>query len=245
MTIRALLVGLVAALSIATLAILFLLWDARHGRPVSPTSVSATFTALAALIALWVALRTVAEKEDERQAARSMFFLESSESALAQAEALLIESNERVAWAAAARLIRNADELSKRITRSEHLLRLEVTRLRYRRSFHSILADKPAAYFFGAKDMTLSADEAAAEATKPIAHAAGTSFPDRTLPIAAIHTVWQASQYPADYHDPLDRQDEFTDDESRWLVMDLRGLGEYVQHRKDFVAFAGKVVPRK
>jgi hypothetical protein len=69
-------------------------------------------------------------------------------------------SNERATWIAAARALAHATDLANGVTDGTHLRVLELHKLRYRRVFHSVL-QRPAAFFYGAKDESISTDEAA------------------------------------------------------------------------------------
>lgn len=97
---------------------------------------------------------------------RSLFFLESCVKAYEEAYNLLQDgNNERVKWIAAGRAIALARELSAKISEDSHLRVLELHELKYRRFFHEALADKPATFFFGVKDTSISTDEAAGLST--------------------------------------------------------------------------------
>jgi len=84
--------------------------------------------------------------------------------------------------------------------------------------FPRILADNPAAFFFGVKDISIPTDQAAALSTAG-EESGGRRFTStvRELSKESLRAVWEAAQWPVDYQDPLARG--FSDEEQAKLLV--------------------------
>jgi hypothetical protein len=121
---------------------------------------------------------------------------------------------------------------------------LELHRLKYRSFFDECIRGKPAVFFYGAKDPSISIKVAAE------AHSAGeeregrhTISTNREIGPEALHTVWEAAQWPASYEDPVGST--FTSEELTRTNVLYPGLHDYLQHREEWISAAGKLYKRK
>lgn len=115
------------------------------------------------LVALGAQLFTQSKNLRDIREKRSLFFLASCVEAYEEARKLLQDgNNERVRWIAAGRALNHAKELASNVSEDTHCRVLELHKLKYRGFFHGALSEKPAAFFFGAKDISIPTDEAAA-----------------------------------------------------------------------------------
>ena len=143
------------------------------------------------------ASRDLAEKE-------SKFYLDSAVLALEEARKLLEDgNNNRTTWIAAARSLMHAHDLADMISIDAHRKVLELHKLKYRSSFRNAITNKPAAFYYGAEDPTVSLDKAAEDSTARTTSAGGRPVTSTltSLPEAALYAVWKACQWPADYQD--------------------------------------------
>ena len=93
---------------------------------------------------------------------RSIFYLKSCVLAYKEASNILQDgNNERVKWIGAGRALGHAKELAIRVTEDAHLRVLELHQLKYRSIFSDAIAEKPAAFFYGAHDPSITTEEAA------------------------------------------------------------------------------------
>jgi hypothetical protein len=197
------------------------------------------------LVALGAQLLTQGKNFSDASEKRSLFYLESCVKAYEEARILLQdENNERAKWIAAGRALVHAKELAANVSEDAHLRVLELHKLKYRGFFHGALADKPAAFFFGAKDTSIPTDRAAALSTageecggRPIASTVN-ELSDKSL-----RAVWEAAQWPMDYKDPLDRG--FSDEERTKFIVLFPGLHEFLEHKESWHSASGKLFPRK
>lgn len=197
------------------------------------------------LVALGAQLLTQGKNFSDVSEKRSLFFLESCVKAYEEARNLLQDgNNERVKWIAAGRALVHAKELATNVNENAHLRALELHKLKYRGFFHGALADKPAAFFFGAKDISIPTDQAAALSTageerggRPVTSTLN-ELSDKSL-----RAVWEAAQWPLDYQDPLDRG--FSDEEQAKLIVLFPGLHEFLEHKKSWHSASGKLFPRE
>jgi hypothetical protein len=197
------------------------------------------------LVALGAQLLTQGKNFSDVSEKRSLFFLESSVKAYEEARNLLQDgNNERIKWIAAGRALVHAKKLAANVTEDAHLRVLELHKLNYRGFFHGALADKPAAFFFGAKYTSIPTDQAAELSTaeeerrgRPITSSLN-ELSDKSL-----RAVWEAAQWPVDYQDPLDHG--FSDEELAKLTVLFPGLHEFLEHKKSWHSASGKLFPRK
>lgn len=211
---------------------------------------SATFDPLinalpaAVLIALGAQLLTQAKNFGDAKEKRSLFYLDSCVKAYEEARLLLQDgNNERVRWIAAARALVHAKELSDNVTDDAHRRVLELHKLKYRGFFSASIADKPAAFFYGAKDTTLPIDQAAAQSTAPEDHGGRiTTSTLNSLSDKSLRAIWEAAQWPLDYKDPLDRG--FSTEEQAKLAILFPGLHEFLEHKASWHSASGELFPR-
>jgi hypothetical protein len=197
------------------------------------------------LVALGAQLLTQGKNLRDIREKRSLFFLESCVEAYEEARKLLEDgNNERVKWIAAGRALAHAKELASNVSENPHRRVLELHKLKYRGFFHGVLADKPAAFFFGVKDTSVPTDEAAALSTageerggRPVTSTL------HALPDKSLREVWEAAQWPVDYQDPLDRG--FSAEEQGKLVVLFPGLHEFLEHNQRWHSASGKLFPRQ
>ena len=182
-----------------------------------------------------------ADQVDEN---RSHFYLDSCVAAFEEARNLLADgNNDRMTWIAAARALKHAQELSKKVTVSAHRRVLELRRLKYRGFFDGTLRDRSASFFYGAKDASMPIEEAAAASTAA-AERAGlkiTSY-DRALAKASLYAVWEAAQWPSDYEDPLNGAAFSGEDDVRLMTL-APGLYDYLEYTRRWRSASGKLYP--
>jgi hypothetical protein len=236
--------ALLGALGVLTAVVSFLLVAPAEGGRFNSEAISAAFTAMAVVVALFVAIQSASRADDERDAAQSLFYLESAEESWSEASRLLAsEVADRVSWIAAARLIGNAEAFARRVSEDAHQRRLEAIRLRYRQEFFFALKDKGAGFFYGAKDWAaISVEQAAVQSGAPRARAGRTHFPDDSIPETTLRMIWAAAQFPQGYEDPI--EGIFDDSELVRLYGDLAGLEEYILHRRRYLVACGALVER-
>ena len=197
------------------------------------------------LAALGAQLLTQGKNLRDIREKRSLFFLESCVEAYEEARKLLEdENNERIKWIAAGRALAHARELASNVCENPHRRVLELHKLKYRSFFHGVLADKPAPFFYGVKDTSVSTDEAAALSTageerggRPVTSTL------HALSDKSLREVWEAAQWPVDYQDPLDRG--FSAEEQGKLVVLFPGLHEFLEHNQRRHSASGKLFPRQ
>jgi hypothetical protein len=199
----------------------------------------------AVLVALGAQLLAQGKNFSDVLEKRSLFYLESCIKAYEEARNLLQDgNNERVKWIAAGRALAHAQELANGITEDDHRRVLELHNLKYRGFFHSVLADKPAAFFFGAKDTSTTTDEAAKLSTAGEVRG-GRSITSTVKEISekSLRVVWKAAQWPENYNDPLDTG--FTDEEQANLLVLFPGLHEFLEYKKRWSSASGKLYPEE
>jgi len=196
------------------------------------------------LVALGAQLLLQGKNASEKNEKRSSFFLESCVRAYDEAYNLLKDgNNDRGVWIATGRALIHAKELAKNVSDKSHIRVLELHKLKYRGIFHGILADKPAAFFFGAKDISISTEEAARLSTAR-EESFGRVFTSTVneLSETSLRAVWEAAQWPTDYQDPLKL--EFTENEKAKLLVLFPGLHEFFEHKKSWISASGKLFPK-
>jgi len=196
------------------------------------------------LVALGAQLLTQGKNFSDVIEKRSLFFLESCVKAYEEARNLLQDgNNERVRWIAAGRALVHAKELGANVTEGAHLRVLELHKLKYRGFFHGALEDKPAAFFFGARDASITTDQAAELSTAREERDGRTVASTNELSDKSLRAVWEAAQWPVDYQDPLDRG--FSNEEQAKLTVLFPGLHEFLEHKKRWYSASGKLSPRE
>ena len=153
-------------------------------------------------------------------------------------------NSDRGTWIAAGRALAHAKQLSIRITVDAHLRVLELHKLKYRRFFHETLADKPASFFYGCLDGSVSLDEAAAlsstEDERVGRHITSTV---KELSEKSLYAIWEAAQWPQQYCDPLER--DFSEAEKSSLLVLWPGLHEFFEHKERWHSASGRLFERK
>ncbi|MEO5811889.1 MAG: hypothetical protein ABIU96_07115 [Rhodanobacter sp.] len=197
------------------------------------------------LVALGAQLLAQANNFSDAKEKRSLFYLDSCVKAYEGARVLLEDgNNERVEWIAAGRALVHAKELAESVTEDSHRRVLELHKLKYRGFFSSVISDKPAAFFYGAKDTAISIDDAAKNST--VAEHRGDRITTSTLNSLSdksLHAVWEAAQWPTGYLDPLDRR--FSKVEQAKLIVLFPGLHEFLEHKEQWGSVSGKLSPKK
>jgi len=198
----------------------------------------------ALLVTLGGLLLTKSREAADADEKRSLFYLESCITAYEEARNLLEDgNNDRATWIAAARALKHAQELSKEVSGEAHLRVLELHRLKYRRFFHEILWAKPAAFFYGAQNTSITVAEAAAASTAPEERAGRTVISTvKELSEKSLRVVWEAAQWPTGYQDPLDGG--FSEDQKGSMLVLFPGLHEYLEHTQRYASAGGKLYPR-
>lgn len=213
--------------------------------PVENNQLVITLTASGIMLALGAQLLLQAKNISDDNEKRSQFFLDSCVEAYEEARKLLLDgNNNRETWIAAGRALAHAKNLISKVTEDSHRRVLELHQIKYRRYFHNALADKPATFFYGAKDISISVDNAAELSTA--AERVGGRLITSTinyLEDKSLYAVWEAAQWPDDYSEPLDRG--FSDEESKGkLIVLYPGLYDYFEHKELYHSASGKLYPR-
>ncbi len=196
------------------------------------------------LVALGAQLLTQGKNISETNEKRSLFYLDSCVKAYEEARSLLSDgNNDRATWIAAGRALIHAKELAMSVTEDAHLRVLELHRLKYRSFFHRSLADKTAAFFFGAEDHCIPTDQAAASSTAREQRGGRTvTSTVNELSDKSLRAVWEVAQWPLDYTDPLNRG--FSEDEQAKLTVLFPGLHEFLEHKQRWQSSSGQLFPR-
>jgi hypothetical protein len=104
------------------------------------------------------------------------------------------------------------------------------------------LLQKPAAFFYGASDISITTEEAAKLSRAPDEN--GKVFwPVRELSEGSLQAVWEAAQFPKPYRDPLAK--EFSEAEKGIIGLFYSGLHENLEHRAMWHSAGGKLYPRR
>lgn len=193
------------------------------------------------LVALGAQLLTQGRNLREAAEKRSLFFLESCAEAYDDAESLLKDgNNDRATWIAAGRALVHAKALAADVTHEVHRRVLELHRMKHRGFFNRAIRDRPAAFFFGAKDTSIPIDEAARLST------AGEERVGRTVTSTvkelsgkSLRAVWEAGAWPEGYQDPSDR--DFSDEERDKLLVLFPGLSEFLDHKDRWHSASGRL----
>lgn len=119
---------------------------------------------------------------------------------------------------------------------------LELHKLKYRGFFSGAICDEPATFFYGAKDLSLPINEAAAKSTAPEHRGSRvTTSTLKCLSDKSLRAVWEAALWPTDYDDPLDRG--FSQEEQAKLIVLFPGLHEFLEHKERWDSASGKLYP--
>lgn len=198
----------------------------------------------ALLLTLGGLLLTKSRELVDAEEKRSLFYLDSCVLAYEEARSLLSDgNNDRATWIEAARALRHAKVLSENVSIDAHRRVLELHQLKYRGFFQVALAERSAAFFYGAKDGSTPIADAAAASSAPIERAGRTVTSTlKRLDERSLHAVWEAAQWPSDYQDPLDVK--FSEKEQGSLLVLYPGLHEYIGHVETFHSASGKLFRR-
>lgn len=182
-------------------------------------------------------------REDEEEK-RSQFHLDACRKGYESARMLLADdNNDRATWIQAGRALKHAQALAKGVTRDEHKRLLELYRIEYRGFFFRAL-QKPATFFYGAKETSIPIQQAAAESTAPETGLNRTITSTlKELSPKSMFAVWEAAQWPRDYVDPLDA--EFEEAQVGQLMAIFPGVHEFLDYRRNWSSASGRVRPRR
>ncbi len=162
---------------------------------------------------------------------RSKFYLEASLAAYEEADKQLRNgNNERVRWIQASRMLAHAKNLSGSVEDEKHRLLLEVHLLKYREVFSRYCTSHPAAFFYGVTDWSsLSLDNAAIASRRDEMRGDVQTFFSTEIAEEAIRAVWDASQFPTEYDDPIGKRF----DEAGMVKLKLHApmIYQFLEHR--------------
>lgn len=196
------------------------------------------------LLALAGHLFTQAKAISDSEEKTSAFNLDGYRQASEHAHSLLSDgNNDRVKWIEAARCLAHAEQLARGVTVAEHILLLEVERLKFRGRFYSLIAGKEPQFFYGVPSIYPTLDEAAMASTAgDERNGRVTTSTVHELDEASIRAVWLAAGWPKDYRDPVGNR--FTPDESAKLRLHLPQLHAFLEHRRTWASASGKLFRR-
>lgn len=196
------------------------------------------------LLALAGNIFTQAKSISDAEEKRSLFNLDGFRLAFEHALSLLSDgNNDRATWIEAARSLAHGDELAKSISVKEHRRVLDLERLKYRGSFHGILAGKPADFFYGVPPLFATLDEAAAASSRrPESSGRRVVASAGELGEASVRAVWNAAAWPKDYEDPLG--EHFHDSEVRQISLLFPELHRFLDHRRTWASVNGQLSRR-
>lgn len=194
---------------------------------------------------------------------RSLFFFEQAKLGLEEVyDMLKDQNNDRVTWVRAARDLLRARNLGKSIKVQEYQEAYRLTEEKIRHKLYLALSSYdpkthsrnplPPQFFYGVQNWNVvrPLDEVAKEVSQKI-EVYGVSIDQTTpqssiLPLAAksVIAIYDFLEYPADYDDPLNTVESWSDD---WD--DSRGINEgakrFVYHVTHNTAVGGKLFPVK
>jgi len=196
------------------------------------------------LLALAGHLFTQAKSFADADEKRSLFNLEGFKMAFEHAHGLLSDgNNDRAKWIEAARSLAHGEALAKEVTVDEHKRVLELERLKYRSSFHQVLAGRNAMFFYGVPDLYPTLDEAAVASSKRPERGGRTVVAGAyDLNEASIRAVWLAARWPKDYEDP--RGERFQEKELGQVTMFFPEIHRFIEHKKAWSSVGGKLFAR-
>lgn len=196
------------------------------------------------LLALAGNVFTQAKSIAEAAEQRSLFNLDGFRLAFEHALSLLSDgNNDRPTWIEAARSLAHGEELAKSVTVEEHKRVLELERLKYRGSFHGVLAGKPADFFYGVPCSYATLDEAAsASSRRPETSGRRVIAGANELDEPSVRAVWLAAAWPKDYDDP--RGTRFNESEVRQISMLFPELHRFLEHHRTWISVNGKLSRR-
>lgn len=161
---------------------------------------------------------------------RSLFHLEEARGSVSKAFHLLADgNNDRATWTLAARLLARGKELTAEITSASHRQVLEadmdVRRVDFARLLHANAPDR-AAFFMGSPNSSESIEAAVQRHELQYLPAA--------LDRKSLKEIYDFSEYPPDYEDPIRRS--FSPDDLSRIRIIMPSLGDYL----DYVAEHGQ-----
>lgn len=196
------------------------------------------------LLALAGHLFTQSKTLVESAEKRSLFNLEGFRRAFEHAKSLLEDgNNNRPTWIEAARSLSHGEELAKGVSVETHNRVLELDRLKYRSCFFQILAEKPAAFFYGVSSTYSNLDDAARASTAAEEsdgrHVISTNH---AIEEASIRAVWLAASWPKNYDDPMTSR--FEPEEVGKVMLLYPKLHQFLEHKLTVQSAAGQLHPR-
>jgi hypothetical protein len=196
------------------------------------------------LLALAGNVFTQAKSISDAEEKRSLFNLDGFRLAFEHALSLLSDgNNDRATWIEAARSLAHGVELAKAVTVAEHRRVLDLERLKYRGSFHGILAGKSADFFYGVPPLYATLDEAAAASSRrPESNGRRVVASANELEEASVRAVWSAVAWPKDYADPLGER--FHDSEVHQISFLFPELHRFLEHRRTWASVNGQLSRR-
>lgn len=184
--------------------------------------------------------KSIADAEEKR----SLFNLEGFRLAFEHALSLLSNgNNDRSTWIEAARSLAHGEELARSVTVKEHKRVLDLDRLKYRGSFHGVLAGNPAEFFYGVPLLYATLDEAAsASSRRPESSGRRVFAGANELDEPSVRAVWSAAAWPEDYEDP--RGSRFHESEMRQISILFPELHRFLEHHRTWVSVNGHLSRR-
>jgi len=197
-----------------------------------------------ALVAMGVQLFVHNKNRSDKKEQQSRFHLNSWLSAYKKARNLLRDgNNDRAKWVHAARVLRLAEDLEKKITEESHRRVFEIHQMEYRYLFAEFLR-KPSIHFYGVSPRFM--EEISKLSREKMLDEAGERDwevkmrdpdelrdPDvQPIPEEALYAVWQTAQWPYPYRDPLDGL-KFSKEDRHLMffgVGDCEGIAKYLKH---------------
>ncbi len=161
---------------------------------------------------------------------------------------LIHNNNERMNWITASRIIASIDKISNDIIIEEHKKLFELQKLKYKTIVNNILSDeeKTGSFFYGSKDWNEDIDESAKKSTIPTdkKKKQGLLSDFNFLSEISLYELWEFTQFPKKYDDPLEDQ-QFSDKEIEFYLQSrFTGLYDYIKHRRKFTAINGKLLKK-
>ncbi|TAL16443.1 hypothetical protein EPN96_09120 [bacterium] len=164
----------------------------------------------------------------ERGYSKSKFYLEECVSAVEKVDKMLSDSPyDRAIWNGAARILKRVNDLSSNITNNDHRKIYEIELDNWRHTLSRFL-DLPSVAYYGYDPLQgeISLDEAARLATRQRVQ----GVPElRTISESAIRRLYEFTEFPETYEDPLDGVERFSEREIRFSNA---GLRRHFEHRR-------------
>jgi len=190
-------------------------------------TLSAVVTAVSFVLAAFVFYRNSNWRKEDSDIKKSEFLFEEALNGYSRATDLLSDqNNDRVKWIMAARALGEADRLSFGIVYEPHKLALDIRKIAFRNTLYENLtiedtetggrAALPIQFFLGAKDYSITPEDAARRSTPRVTSYAIAPYGNHPSPEikflapASVHAVFDFIKFPEGYEDPLDKLRERT-----------------------------------